>query len=821
MSDRAAIVVVGAGIVGASVAYHLGQMGHTDILVVDQGDIPHNPGSTSHAPGGVVAMSHNRLLAKLSFYSTDLYRRLVPYDGPRHTYNPVGSIEVARTAERMADLVREHGEAQAFGAETHLLDPGEVVDKVPYLDQGPMTGGLFIPDSAIVSGVNVTGALIRDGQASGAVRLRRHTRIVDVETKNGRVAGLLTEGGERIETDRVVLCTNIWPLPTAHGFPRLPLLAFEHQYVETTDVLEGFDPSDPDDEVTVPTVRDLDAGLYYRHHWNRIGVGSYHHLPLAVAPQEVGDRAEHPFTAEHFEEAWKKAREILPALHRTDRFSRSLNGMFAFTVDGMPLIGETATTGLWTAIGVWITHAGGVGKAVAELITEGEAEWDLREASLHRFHDHQFTEEYIRVVTERNYREVYDIKHPQEPPTAPREVRLSPFAPRLASLDPHNVPFGGIELAAWYGANEVLIGRYTDELPERSDWASRHWSQVAGAEHLVCREKAALLDLTGLSILEVTGEGASGFVDYLCSNSMDVSVGRVVYTLWLTEKGGIRRDLAVARLAQDRYWMFVGEGTRPQDRAWAHRQAARLPDVTVTDISDAYTALGLWGPEAPALLDRIANRPLDLGYFRGGWVEIGPIPVYCMRISYVGEAGYELHIPIDQALPVFDRIWEEGRSEGLVMAGSTALNSLRIEKGYRLWGADLHTEHDPYQARMGWTVALDKGDFLGAEACRERSNTEPETLLSPLVLDEGDPLGNEAVLHDGAPVGYVTSAAYGHSIGAPVAYTYLPARLAHPGTGVEVLVEGEPRPATVGEEPLWDPKGDRLRKVSDPNSSFS
>lgn len=814
MNDRAAIVVVGAGIVGASVAYHLAQLGHTDILVLDQGDIPHNPGSTSHAPGGVVAMSHNRLLARWSFYSTDLYRRLTPYEDPRHTYNPVGSIELARTPERMDDLVREHGEALAFGADTTLLEPRQVVDKVPYLDPGRITGGLFIPDSAIVSGVNVTGALLRDAQTAGAVRLRRHTRIAGVETDRHRLVALVTDTGERIEADQVVLATNIWPLPTHDDLPRLPLLAFEHQYVETTDVLEGLDPDDPDDEVTVPTVRDMDVGLYYRHHWNRIGVGSYRHLPLSVVPHRVGERAERAFTPEHFDEAWKRAREMVPALHHTDEFIRSFNGMFAFTVDGMPIIGETPTRGLWTAIGSWITHAGGVGKAVAELLTAGESEWDLREAAIDRFHPHQLTNEYIRVVTEKNYREVYDIHHPGEPPTAPRNVRLSPFSARLDALGPQSLPFGGIELAAWYDANDVLVARYRDHLLPRSEWAARHWSPIAGAEHLACRDKAALFDLTGLSIIEVTGEQAHEFVDYLCASRMDVAPGKVVYTLWLTPGGGIKRDLTVARLGAERFWMFVGEGTRPQDLAWARCHARRFPRVRLTDLSDAYTALGLWGPDAPGVLEDVIGAPPGLGYFRGGWIEVGPAPVYCLRISYVGEAGYELHMPIDQALPIYDRLWERGRAEGLVMAGSTAMNSLRIEKGYRLWGADIHTEYDPNRAGLGWTVALDKGDFLGAAASRLRAGTEAEAVLVCLVLDEGDPLGNEAVLDGGRPVGYVTSSAYGHSVGAAVAYAYVKTQRAAAGTELAVLVEGKERRAVVSQDPLWDPKGDRLRPYS-------
>lgn len=813
MSERAAIVIVGAGMVGAAVAYHLAQLGPDDILVVDQGDIPSNPGSTAHAPGGVVAMSHDRLLARMSFYSTDLYRRLDPYDDPRHTYNPVGSIEVARTPERLEDLVREHGEAMAYGAQTSLLDPAEVAEMVPYLDPGTVTGGLFIPDSAIVSGVNVTGALLRDAQATGRVRVRPNTTVADVEVAEGRLTAAVTAGGEWIESDRVVLCTNIWSLPVTRDIPPLPLMAFQHQYVETTDILEGFDPHDPDDEVTVPTVRDLDAGLYYRQHWNRLGVGSYRHAPLPVAPSEVGSTANRPFTPEHFEGAWKAARQIIPALDRSDEFTRTLNGMFAFSIDGMPIIGETAVSGLWMAVGSWITHAGGVGKAMAELLTSGDSEWDVRQASVNRFHPHQITRHYVEVVTAMNYREVYDIRHPQEPTTAPRDVRLSPFAPAVASLDPHNRPFAGIELAAWYGANQVLTGRYPDNLPTRSEWASRHWSPIAGAEHLACRDNAALFDLTGLSIIEVRGRGAAAFVDHLCSSRMGVERGRVVYTTWLIPTGGIKRDLTVARLDDDRYWMFVGEGTRPQDLAWVERHAAGRRDVVITDISDAYTALGLWGPKAPAILEAVSGSPPAFRYFGGGWIEIGPALAFGMRISYVGEAGYELHIPIDQALPVFERIWLEGQAHGLVMAGSTAMDSLRIEKGYRLWGADIHTEYTPYEAGLGWTVHLTKGDFIGGDACRRLADQPPDRKLSCLLLEGGDPLGNEPVFHGSAAVAYVTSAAYGYSVEAPVAYAYLPSNIAVPGTSVDVQVEGARHAATVAEEPLWDPAGERMRDL--------
>lgn len=807
MTQRAATVVVGAGIVGAATAYHLALLGHDDILVVDKGEIPNNPGSTSHAPGGVVAMSHNRLLARMSFYSTDLYRRLEPFDDRRHTYNPVGSIELARTPERMADLVREQGESLAFGAETALLDPSGVVGMVPYLEAGPIEGGLFIPDSAIISGVNVTAALLRDARATGRVRVQNRTEIVDVDGEK-HVEAVVTATGERIETERVVMSTNIWALPLRRRIQALPLLAYQHQYVETGPVLEGFDPADPDQEVTVPTVRDLDAALYYRHHWDRLGVGSYHHVPLPVWPEAIGETAERPFTPEHFQPAWELAREILPALPPAPDLTRALNGMFAFSIDGMPIIGQTALGGLWLAVASWITHAGGVGKSVAELIDSGESEWDLFQASIDRFHPHQTTRWFVETAGNKNYAEVYEIHHPNEPPSAPRQVRLSPFQPRLDQFEPEYRPFAGIELPAWYGANRPLLDRYGDRIPARSEWASRHWSAICGAEHLAVREGSGLFDLTGLSILEVSGEEAEEFVGYLCSSRIDVDPGRVVYTTWLTPGGGIKRDLTVARLAGDRYWMFVGEGTRPQDLAWvrSHVGDRRL---NVHDISDAYTALGLWGPEAPAVMEEVLGAPLELGYFRGRWIEIGPVPAYAMRISYVGEAGYELHFPLDQALVVFEWLWPVANRMGTVMAGSMAMDSLRLEKGYRLWGVDIHTEHDPHAAGLGWTLRPDDG-FVGAGAAAER-RSEPGSILVCLRLDVADALGNEPVLADGTVVGYVTSAAFGYSVEGGLAFAWVEPEVPDSVRDITVLVEGVEHPARIVEDPVWDPSGSRLR----------
>ncbi|RME58765.1 MAG: sarcosine dehydrogenase, partial [Caldilineae bacterium] len=415
--------------------------------------------------------------------------------------------------------------------------------------------------------------------------------------------------------------------------------------------------------------------------------------------------AKHPFTPEDFTQAWQQAQRIIPAV-KGARFADAFNGMFAFSVDGYPIIGETHVRGFWVAVASWITHSGGVGKSVAEWMTHGETEWDMRQCHVHRFQHHQTTETYTRLVTTKNYREVYDIVHPAQPLTEPRNVRLSPFHARHEELGAVFTTFAGFELPQWFESNRGLLEAYSDRVPDRSGWAARYWSPVQGAEHLATRENVALFDLTGLSIIEVSGPDAALYVDTLCSNACAVPVGRVVYTTWLTPGGRVKRDLTVARLAEDRFWMFVGEGTLPQDLDWAQRHAANFDRVCIRDVSAAYSAVGLWGPNARRVLEQVARENVSndaFPYFASRWLEIGPCPVFAMRVSYAGELGWELHIPIDSSLPVWDRLWEAGRGFGMVPAGLGAFDSLRLEKGYRLWGADVYAEHTPYEAGLGWT----------------------------------------------------------------------------------------------------------------------
>lgn len=820
MSIKARLVIVGSGIVGCAAAYHLTKFGWKEIVVIDKGELYENDGSTSHAPGGVVPLSHNKLLTQMGTYTSNLISTLRPFRDDRNTYNPVGQVEIAISDARWRDLQRLHSASKGFGCESHLLTPQETKEKLPFVNTDAFVGSLFVPAGAIVKGADVSGALAREAMATGGAQFVGHTALTDVEVKDGRITAVLTNNPDmpRIECEQMLLCANIWaPAISEKMGVALPLMAFEHQYVITKPLaaLSRFDRSDKDQEVTFPTARELDSTMYYRQHWDAYGIGSYYHRPHMVRPQDVQKTAIHPFTPDDFfGKPWDQAQRLIPMLQGAE-LDVKFNGMFAFSVDGMPIIGESKVKGVWTAVASWITHAGGVAKSVAEWMTYGEPEWDLRQAHIHRFHGFQTTEAYTAVITRKNYREVYDIVHPRQSITEPRNVRLSPFAPRLDALKAEYTAFAGVELPNWFETNSHLLEKYEDQIPPRSGWAAQYWSPIQGAEHLEVRHNVGMFDLTGLSIIEVKGSGAVDYVNYLCSNQMDVPIGRVVYTTWLTPKGGVRRDLAVAHVAGDTFWMFVGEGTLPMDLAWAQQHAPKDGSVTISDISNSTTALGLWGPNARNVLQKVTDANVSndaFPYFTCQWITVGLTPVLAMRISYVGELGWELHFPIDMALPVWDALWAAGREFNLAAAGMGAMDSLRIEKGYRLWGGDVYTEYNPYESGLGWTVRLNKGNFIGREACLALKKKPLKKKLACLTFTNGGiSMGYEPIFANGECVGHVTTANTGYSVGKHIMYGYLPAEHAQPGAPLEVEYFGERYAATVVAEPLFDPAMKRLK----------
>ncbi|WP_240660160.1 FAD-dependent oxidoreductase [Streptomyces sp. WAC 01529] len=831
---------MGAGIVGCSLADELTARGWTDVTVLDQGPLPAPGGSTSHAPGLVFQTGPSRTLTAFATYTVEKFTALEVDGLP--CFDAVGGLELATTPERWADLHRRAGFAASWGVRAELVGPARCKELWPLIDESLVYGGLHTPDDGLARAVLACRAQMERARARGARFLDRHT-VTGIERDGGRVTAVVTDRGT-FPADHVVSAAGFWgPVIGRMAGVDVPLLPLAHQYAKTKplpelalgdargtgdmrgigDVRGTGDPRGhapgartPRPEASRPVLRHQDRDLYFREHSDRIGIGSYAHRPLPVDPFAVPayDDAEvmpssYPFTEEDFAPSWDECRRLLPALDDSE-VEEGFNGVFSFTPDGMPVLGESrALRGFWLAEAVWVTHSAGVAKAVAEWMVDGRPSLDLHECELTRFEDAQRSPAYVAERGARQFVEVYDVIHPLQPPDEPRPLRVSPFHIRQQELGAVFLEGGGWERPHWYEANASLTEGL--ELPPRDAWAARHWSPIVAAEARATRERVALYDMTPLRRLEVTGPGSLAFLQRMTSNNLAKKPGSVTYTLLLDEAGGIRSDLTVARLAPDRFQ--VGANS-PADLDWLLRHAP--DDVHLRDITSGTCCVGVWGPLARALVQPLTRDDFSheaFGYFKAKETYIGHVPVIALRLSYVGELGWELYTTADLGLRLWDTLWEAGRAHGVIAAGRSAFNSLRLEKGYRAWGHDMTTEHNPYEAGLAFAVRMDKGDFVGRSALEaHREPSEPARKLTALLLD--DPaavvLGKEPAYVDGAPAGYVTSASYGYTLGRCVAYAWLPPL--ETGTGVHVEYFGEKVPATVAEEPLFDPEMTRIRR---------
>jgi glycine cleavage system T protein len=593
---------------------------------------------------------------------------------------------------------------------------------------------------------------------------------------------------------------------------RFPLMGVEHQLVYTEPLPEL--AADKQRFVTHPILRHQDYSLYYRQWYDGYAIGNYRHESMLFDGDYVGARAEREFTPEHFAVAQAASEELLPPL-KGKKFVRAFNGYMAFSNDLYPIVGQTRIQGLWAALGVWVTHSGGVGKCIAELMTNGETEWDIREADINRFHPHDYTKAYMVARIDRQYQEVYDIIHPLQQMEKPRNVRLAPFHSRLVEQEGVFFSSAGWEAAQWYASNARLLEEYDERIPHRDGWAARYWSRIQGAEHLATREHAGLFNLSTFTKIEVRGAGALSFLESITANKLDRPVGTVVYTALCNGKGGIMADLTISRMEEDRFWVLTGGGVGPHDLAWIRQHAPRHSAVTIRNMSGQYTTVGLWGPKARTILQQLAEEDISneaFPFYTAKPLHIECVPAIALRLSYAGELGWEIYAPIEYGLRLWDLLWEAGRPHGMVAGGGGAFDSLRLEKGYRLWGADIHSEYNPYEAGLGWAVRLNKGYFHGRDAL-VKAKDHLQRRLCCMTFD--DPaamaLGKEPILVDGKAAGYVTSANFGYTVGKHILYGYLPAEHAQPGTRVEVQYFGRRYPATVTPEPLFDPKNERMK----------
>ncbi|WP_433194728.1 GcvT family protein [Nocardia sp. CA-107356] len=810
------VVVIGAGIVGTSLADEITSRGWTDVTVLDRGPLFATGGSTSHAPGLVFQTNSSKTMTEFARYTTEKFLALDHPEG--WAFNPVGGLEVATTPQRWRDLHRKAGWAQSWGIEGRLLDPAECAALHPLLDADRILGGFHTPTDGLAKALRAAAAQARLATARGA-RFRAHQEVLGIVQRGGRVAGVETADGI-IDADIVVCAAGFWGAELAKQVGLVvPLVPMAHQYAKTGRIAALDGRNTALHEASLPILRHQDQDLYFREHRDRIGIGYYGHKPMPVDLSTLATAGtEMPsmlaFTDEDFAPAWHESKELLPALGDS-KVEEGFNGIFSFTPDGFSIMGEHRDLeGFWVAEAVWVTHSAGVAKATAEWIIDGAPQTDVHECDLYRFEDVARSDHFILETSSQAFVEVYDIIHPHQYRTALRGLRTSPFYPRQQQLGAYFFEGGGWERPAWYEANAELAQRLRDQgvpFPERDEWSGDFWSPISIAEARWTRERVAMYDMTPLTRYEIAGSGALELLQRLTTNNLDKSVGSVTYTLMLDENGGVRSDLTVARLAPE---LFQVGANGPLDFDWFSRHLPDDGSVTLRDITGSTCCIGLWGPVARDLVQPLCSDDLShqgFKYFRALQTYLGAIPVTMMRVSYVGELGWEIYTTAEYGSALWDLLWTAGQAHEVIAAGRIAFNSLRIEKGYRGWGTDMTAEHLPAAAGLDFAVRMAKDDFVGKKALEQAQ--PPAKILRSIVFDSPTAvvLGKEPVYVDGACAGYVTSAGYSATIGHSIAYAWLPAAIV-PDDAVEVEYLGTRYTAIVHTEPVVDPDMSRIRR---------
>jgi glycine cleavage system aminomethyltransferase T/glycine/D-amino acid oxidase-like deaminating enzyme len=787
--ERARAVVIGGGVIGCSVLYHLAKLGWTDSVLVERYQLTH--GSTWHSAGLVGQLRSSLSLTKLMQYSVGLYAELEQLTGNDPGWHQLGGLRLASSEARLQEIRRQASWAKTFGLPMEIVSPEEAQTLFPPMSTDGVLAAAYIPDDGYLDPSQLTFSLADAARRLGA-QIEVRTTVTGIERRDGRVVAVQTDKG-RIECEVVVDAAGMYAPEIARlvGVD-LPIIPYGHQYLITEPLVPALEP--------LPTLRDPDNLIYFRTEVGGLVMGGYERNPAPWALDGIPDG----FEAQLLPEEWDRMEELftnaiarVPAME-TAQVKKFFNGPEAFTPDADFLLGETEVPGFWVAAGGCahgLAGAGGIGKAMGEWMVDGQPEWDVWPLDVRRFGRQYRSQAYTLVRSYESLSQYYDIKYPGEEKQAGRPLRVSPAYARHQSLGAAFGEKGGWERVNWYESNAAA----GDESLRPRGWAGENWSPAIGIEARAARDSAALFDQSSFSKLEVLGPGALAFLERVCANRIDRPVGTIVYTQLLNRRGGIEADLSVTRRDEDRFFLVTGTAFGTHDRGWLQKHAPRDGSVYVNDVTSAYACLCLWGPNVRDVVD------LDIPYMQSHELSLGSVPVIASRVTYVGELGWELYCATEYGLALWDRL----HVEGVTPAGYRAIEALRLEKGYRAWGSDLNSETTPYEAGLGFAVKRDKGEFIGRDALDDN----PPTRLVCLVLD--DPraiaLGSEAVRAGEDLVGRVTSGGYGYAVGASIAFAYVPTSHAAPGTRVEVDIFGDWVPAEVRAEPLYDPSGVRIR----------
>lgn len=808
--DRARVVIVGGGIVGCSVAYHLAQAGWRDIVLLEQTALA--GGTTWHAAGMVGQLRTSNSLTRINKYSVELYQRLEAETGVPTGWDEVGSLIVAQTEARMTQLRRTAAMAERFGVEAHLISAAESRDKWPLMHHDDLLGGVWLPHDGKVDPKATALALAQGARAHG-VDIREGVRVSRLEADDGLIQGVFTDQG-RIAAEYVVVCGGMWTRELGLGVGvSLPLYPVEHHYIVSAEM--------EDVHGHLPCARDPDAQIYFRSEGNSILLGAFQNRskPWTVDPLP------HPFSFELLPPDWEKFEQPMaaglhriPALRETS-FPKFVNGPESFTPDNNFLMGETPEVGgLFVCAGfnsVGIASAGGAGKYLAEWIVAGKPTMDLWSVDVARFMPYHNNQNYLRERVGEVLGLHYQMAWPNREFETARGMRRSPIHDHLAA---QGACFGvkmALERPNWFGPKGTTPTMdYTFGKPA--------WLEHSGREHQATRDNVALFDQTSFSLFRMEGSDALAVLQRVCGANVDVPVGRLVYTGMFNVRGTYESDLTVFRLSERAFYLITASTQTRHDYQWIYRNIAPGENATLIDVTCGYGVLGLMGPQARTLLQRVTSS--DVGneafpYGTGREINVGMATALALRVTYVGELGWELHVPIDQMVAAYEGLMAAGRDLDLCLAGHYAINSLRLEKGYRAWGAELSCDDTPFEAGLAFTLCWEKETpFIGHEALLDSWETIPKKRLVSLVLDEPDAMlwGNEPIFRDDIAVGHTTSGAFGHTLGRAVALGYV--RCADGATPTfvregrySILVDGTRHAAHVSLRAPFDPKRRKIR----------
>lgn len=806
---EAQIVIVGGGVIGCSTAYHLAKHHKADVVLLERGKL--TCGSTWHAAGLVGQLRSSASITRMLRYSVQLYSELETETGLATGWKASGCLRLGRTADRLIEFKRQATTARSFGLDMHVLSPNEVKSRWPILEVSDLVGATFLPSDGQASPSDLTQSLARGARMHGA-RIFEDVAVTGFDIVNGRVVAAKTTAGD-IRCQTVVNCAGQWArkLGSLAGVS-VPLQPMRHQYVITERIADL--PRD------MPTLRDPDRYTYFKEEVGGLAFGGYESNPKPWLDAPPDDFAYSLLEDDWdlFEQHLQNAIVRVPALE-TVGIKRMIAGPESFTPDGNFILGESPEiAGFFVGAGFnsfGIASAGGAGWVLADWIATGEPPLDLWTVDIRRFAALHRDAKWVRERTLEAYAKHYMVAYPHEEMQSARPTLSSPLYQRLRNL---NGCFGsklGWERVNWFAP------KGTDAVDHHA-MSRQNWFDAVGQEHRAVRERVGLIDQSSFAKFELRGVDAERALTWICANDVAIPPGHVVYTQMLNHRGGIECDLTVSRLAHDLYYIVTGTGFRTHDASWIAGHIPPDADVTFVDVTEEIGTLSLMGPHSRKVLAAVSDGDIDntaLGFARCQTIRVAGCNVRALRISYVGELGYELHVPISDLVDVFEALMESGHEFGIAPVGYRAIESLRLEKGYRAWGSDITPNDNPFQAGLGWAVKLNtKQPFLGRMACEAERSVPLQKRLMTFTVDDPEIglIGRETILREGAPVGYLTSGGWGYTIGKNIGLGYV---RAEKGVSDNFLMSGryqievatERTSATLHMRPLYDPNSLRMK----------